>query len=118
MKRRMFLSTAGTVGAVGAVSGATVVSSAFTSISTSVSLAEFSRSTKTALDNFAAQLTQNIKELDLPKDLAESIALPVRIIKKNFEKDNHSVVYKNKTGKYVSLTIKKGVETIRISDTL
>ena len=118
MKRRIFLSTAGTIGIAGAASSASIVSTAYTSLSTSVSLKEFSPTAKTALDNFNAGLAQNIQELGLKKELASNIAMPVRIIKKQLNGSKDSIIYKNKAGNYVSLSVKDGVETIRISNSL
>ena len=118
MKRRIFLSTTGTVGIAGAASGASLVSSIFTSISANVSLAEFSADTKKVLDHFVSELALNIHELGLNKADIASIARPVRIIKKEFNNDSHRIVYVNKAGSYIDLSIKNGLEQIRISNTL
>ncbi len=118
MKRRVFLSTTGALGIAGAASGASVVSSVYTSLSTNVSLAEFSPATKTILDHFVSELTLNGEEHGLKQDHIASIAMPVRIIKKEFNNKNQRIVYKNKAGNYVALSIKNGEKVIQISENL
>ena len=118
MKRRTFISTTGKIGLAGSVLSAPVASAAFTSLSIGVSLEEFSPVTKTTLDNFISELSLNIQELGLKKDLAASIAMPIRIIKKSFKNNNHRIIYKNKSGQYISLKVQNGVETIHISNTM
>lgn len=119
MKRRMFLSSAGMVGIVGAASGgAPILSSAYSSISKNVSLADFSTDSKKVLDGFVKGLTDNFASFDQGTQLVNRIAMPVRIISTNFKKNNHRIVYKNQVGDYVTLTMKNGVESIHISDKL
>ncbi len=119
MKRRMFLSSASTVGIVGAASGGvSIISSAFTSISKSVSLAEFSPITKKVLNKFVTELSTNFQELGLDVNLANRLAMPVRIISTDFKSQNHRVVYKSETENYISLEMKNGVQKIHISDKL
>lgn len=116
MKRRAFLTTSGTVGVFGAVSATSVASSVFNSINTSVLLEEFDTETRAALDNFLAKTTENIQSLELDEKLAKQIVMPVRIISKDAK--NQSIVYKNKQGAYVSLSVNDGVETVSITSSL
>lgn len=110
MKRRLFLSAAGAVGIMGAVSGSTLVSTSYSSLNTNVLLSDFSETSTTILDKFVADLTSNIQSLEIEKALVNRIAMPVHIVKNN----KQGVVYKNKCGDYVSLHQIKGEATIRI----
>ena len=118
MKRRIFLSTASTVGIVGAVSSASLVSSAYSSISTGVLLQEFGSATRSALDNFVANVKANIEHLGLDEKLVEQIAMPTQIISNNSTGSNQHITYKNKSGQYISLSITDGVERAVVSTTL
>lgn len=118
MKRRTFLSATGTFGIVGAASGASVVSSVYTSLSEHVSLKEFSSETKIVLDHFLSELVQNVEEHGVGEEHISSLAMPVRIIKKEFGENKHRIIYKNKAGNYVDLSVVKDLERIRITDNL
>jgi len=114
MKRRTFLTASSTFGIAGAVSGASVVSSVYTSINTSVLLEEFSPKAKDALDKFMAEAIQNTQALGLDEKLAASIVMPVHIISKKTLGHNQEIVYKNKSGQHISLSVVKGVAKINV----
>lgn len=118
MKRRIFLSTASTVGIVGAVSSASLVSSAYSSISTGVLLQEFGSATKSALDNFVSNVKANIKQLGLDEKLAEQITMPTQIISNTAIGSNQNITYKNKSGQYVQLSVTDGVDRVIVSASL
>ena len=104
MKRRTFLTAAGTVGIVGVASSATVVSSLYNNLSTSVLLEEFDTTSKKAFDKFLADIAENAKSLGIDATYSKSIAMPVQIISIDTKKSSQSIVYKNKVGQTVSLS--------------
>ncbi len=112
MKRRSFLSTAGTIGVVGTVSTASLANSAYTSLSTQASLAEFSKLHHSALTSFTANIQENLQGHELAHNLSSQIALPVRILKK----ESKAISYKNKAGQNVSLGFKNGLAQVRITN--
>ena len=114
MKRRTFLTTSSTVGIVGMVSGASVVSSTYNSISASLLLEEFPGYTRSILDNFSAEVKLNIQAHGLDERLTDHLVMPVRIIDKNSKGAQHSITYKNASGQRISLSMEKGEEIIRI----
>ena len=116
MKRRHFLATAGTVGIAGTVAAGSVVSSAYSSFSTSILLEEFEPEVKTVLDNFQAQMAMNVESMGLDQKHVAQNVLPTRIISKKSAKGVQTIVYKNKARKYVSLSTGKGVERIQVLD--
>jgi len=118
MKRRTFLTTSSTVGVASAVPGGFVASSIFSSINTSMLLKEFNSSTKSVLDKLMTDVKLNLKSMDLDEDLAKKIVMPVKIIKKKSSSGNHSILYKNKAGEFVSLSVSKGVQRIKISKSI
>lgn len=118
MKRRSFLVATGTVGIAGAVSGATVVSSAYSSISRSVLLEEFNSKSKNALDNFLAKVKLNVESLGLDAKFAEHIVMPVRIISNKIDAGHQKISYKNKSGNYISLSVIDGVERVEVQSKL
>ena len=117
MRRRVFLSATSTFGIAGVASGSSVVSSIYTRISEHVSLAEFSSSSKSILDHFISELTLNIREHDLKEDYIASVAIPIIIIKKDYNNGQERIVYKNKAGNFIELSMKNGREIIRITNT-
>ena len=118
MKRRIFLSAASTIGIAGAVSSASVVSSAYSSVSTSLLLEDFSPSTRIILDKFQANAVESCQELGLNAKHAKVLTTPVQIISKTTKGDDQHITFKNKAGEYVSLSIINGAEKIKISKTL
>jgi len=118
MKRRNFLTAAGTVGLMGTVSGSSLVSSAYSSINSHALMGEFSTATKSTLENFMADVALNIQSLGLDQKYAALIALPTKIVKKQSKGKNQSITYKNKSGNFISISINKGVEKVSISNTL
>ncbi len=114
MKRRNFLATAGTVGIATTVAGGTVVSSAYSSINATVLLQEFQPEVKAVYENFSSQVQVNKEDMGLDNDHAASIVLPTRIISQK----PSNIVYKNRSGQYVTLSVANGKERIRISNSL
>ncbi len=118
MKRRQFIATTGAVGIASVVSGTSVASSAFDSISSREALKEFTPETKGGLDKFATEVAQNIQDQGLDQKYANLITAPVRIISKNQKNGTQSIVYKNKAKEFVSLTVSKKETRIKISKSL
>lgn len=114
MKRRNFLATAGTVGIATTVAGGSVVSSAYSSINATVLLQEFQPAVKTAYDNFSSQVQLNQKDMGLSSEHASRTVLPTRII----SQEPQRIIYKNRSGQYVSLSVANGKERIQISNSL
>jgi len=118
MKRREFLATTGTVGIASTVSGASIVSSTYSSISNSILLKEFTPELRSAFDKFKSEALLNAEDLGLDKKYALNVAMPAQIISKKAVNGHQSIVYKNKSGRYVSLTVNNGAERINISEKL
>lgn len=118
MKRRTFLTASSTIGIVGAVSGSTVVSSVYTSMSTSVLLEEFDPATKGVYDKFIVDVKENIQDSEMDEKLANKVFTPVQIISKKTTGRNPQIVYKNKAGEYVRLSVINGNQKVEISKTL
>jgi len=112
MKRRTFLTATSTIGIVGVASGATVVNSVYNNISSSLLLEEFNTPSKKVLDKFICDVTENAESLGLDSSIFKKIAMPVKIVSNNSVKGNHNIVYKNKSGKTVSINIEKGQERV------
>lgn len=116
MKRRKFLSATGIAVAASTTSGMATVSTIYSEISSQVSLAEFPPSSRKGLNSFINNLEQNLSPNLDNSQLVKSLAMPVRIISQKQDSTGDHIVYKNKSGKYVKLSVKNGVETIIISD--
>ena len=110
MKRRSFLSAAGTIGVVSVAAGSTVVSSVYHDITTNQLLAEFDEASRKTLDKFIYDLEENSSELGLESSLARKIALPASITKKT----KNNIEYKNRLGSTISITEKGGIRKLRI----
>ena len=117
MRRRVFLSATSTIGIAGVASGGSVVSSIYTRISKHAILSEFSPISKSILDHFTSELALNVHEHELKEDYIASVAMPVRIIKKDYKNGLQRIVYKNKVGKFIELCMKDGRKIVRISNT-
>ena len=113
MKRRTFLTAAGTVGTIGVASSAASVTSLYSNINTSVLLAEFDTPTKSMLDKLVGDVTENALSLGLDSKIAKRLAMPVHIISKESSKGNQSIVYKNKAGQIISMSIKNNIEKVK-----
>lgn len=107
MKRRTFLTAASTVGIVGAASGATIATSVYNNLSLSVLLEEFDTPAKKVLDKFEADVIENAESHELDVNLAKRIVLPAQIISKDTKNGVQTMIYKNKCGHVVSLSISK-----------
>lgn len=110
MKRRTFLTAASTIGVVSVASSATVVSSLYNNLSTSVLLEEFDSPSKIVLDKFIADVNENVESLGLDSKYAKHLALPVQII----NKDKQNITYKNKAGQTISISTKNGKGKLRL----
>jgi hypothetical protein len=117
MKRRTFLTAAGTVGTIGVASSATSVTSLYNNINTSVLLAEFDTRSRSMLDKLISDVTENAKSLGLDSKIAKRLVMPVHIISKDSSKGNQSIVYKNKDGQVISLSIVNKIEKVTIQKT-
>lgn len=104
MKRRIFLSAAGTVGIVGVASSATVVSSVYNNLSVSALLEDFDTPSKKILDKFVSDVSENSESLGLDSKIAKRIAMPVQIIKNETVNGHQSLTFKNKAGQTISLS--------------
>ena len=113
MKRRTFLTAASTIGVVSVASSATVVSSVYNNLSTSVLLEEFDSPSQIVLDKFIADINENTESLGLSSKFAKRLAMPVQII--NNEKQN--IVYKNKAGQTISISTKNGKGKLKLLQT-
>lgn len=118
MKRRNFVATAGTIGVATAVSGATVASSTYSSISSGMLLKEFTPVSKNVLDRFSKEVRQNFIDLGMDEKLVKQMTVPVQIIRNKTKEGQESIVFKNKSGDYISLTCINGVDRIAVSKTL
>jgi hypothetical protein len=105
MKRRIFLAASGTVGIATVVSGSSVISSAYSSISSNMLIEEFPSATKSLLDQFVADVTQNVQSLGLDRQLIARITTPTRIISKKEKGKKQEVIFKNKSGQSISLIV-------------
>lgn len=115
MKRRNFLTATGTVGIVGVVSGSTVLSSAYNSISTSVALEEFKPATKDLLHQFIAEVKDNVQSLGLEENITNLVTMPIRIIRNDSESKDQKIVYKNQSGEYITMSVVNGRTKIEVS---
>ena len=115
MKRRTFVTLSSTMGMASAVSGASVVSSVYSNMNNSILLEEFNAPTKNVLDKFMDEVTQNIQSLGLDSKLVKDIVFPKRIIKKDSTIDGENIMYKNKAGNCISISVVKGKKQIKIS---
>jgi hypothetical protein len=116
MERRNFLSATSLVVATGFTFGLSAASSTFDDMSSYVSLNELSKPSKKVLDNFVNELEQNFGSHSDKDILVKRIAMPIRIINQSSKSGTEYVIYKNKAGQYVKLTLKDDVETIYISN--
>jgi D-arabinose 1-dehydrogenase-like Zn-dependent alcohol dehydrogenase len=114
MKRRTFLSATSTIGIVGVASSATLATSLYTNLSTSVLLEDFNETSKKVLDKFVSDISENAKVLGLDSDLAKRIAMPVHIFSNVSSKNSQSITYKNKNGQYILLTVENGSGHVKI----
>ncbi|MFT6335400.1 MAG: hypothetical protein ACI86M_001888 [Saprospiraceae bacterium] len=114
MKRRTFLTAAGTVGTIGIAASATSVTSLYNSINTTVLLADFDTSSKNMLDKLISDATENTLSLGLDSKIAKNLAMPVHVISKDSSKGNQSIVYKNKAGQIISMSIENNIEKVKI----
>ena len=110
MKRRTFLTAASTIGVVSVASSATVVSSVYKDISTKILLEEFDTSSKTVLDKFISDISENTASLGLDSKYAKRLAMPVQIIKKDLE----NITYKNKAGHTILISTKNGIGQLKL----
>ncbi|MFK7948226.1 MAG: hypothetical protein AB8G11_11580 [Saprospiraceae bacterium] len=117
MKRRFFLSATGVAVATGVTSGLSAASGSFNKMSAFVSLQEFSSKSKNVLDNFVNQLEQHMVDVPQKSQIIKNLAMPVRIITKESSHKEEKVVYTNKAGNYIKLSVKNGKETIHIYNT-
>lgn len=115
MKRRSFLNTSGTIGIASVVSGASVVSSVYSSVNTSVLLKEFNPSTRNVFDRFIEDVKLNGEVLGLDPKFTKKLVMPVQIIDNNSSFGNEKITYKNKSGEVVSISVINGIERIEIS---
>jgi hypothetical protein len=118
MKRRNFISTTGTAALIGATSSLSAASSIYNNLSSETALMEFSDSTKKGLDNFINELQFHFKDHSESQMLISQLSKPMRIISKQEGKENQAIVYKNKTGNYIKISIQKGKEVVQISNDL
>ena len=114
MKRRTFLTAASTVGIVGAASGATVVSSVYNNLSVNVLLEEFDTPSKKVLNKFVGSIAENVESLGLDSSLAKRLAMPRQIIENDIKDGHQNIIYKNKAGQTITISMIDGVGKIRI----
>ncbi|MEM9822030.1 MAG: hypothetical protein AAF985_13200 [Bacteroidota bacterium] len=114
MKRRIFLATSGTVGMASVVSGSTVISSVYSSINSSMLIDEFSAPVKKLFDQFVNDVTTNVQSLGLDEKWIKQISMPVHIVKKTDGKEQH-IVFKNKSGHSIGLSVGKKEGKIHIA---
>lgn len=112
MKRRSFLSAAGTVGTIGVATGATSITSLYSNINTSVLLSDFDMTSKAMLDKLINDAKENALSLGLDPKLSKRLAMPVHIISNDFSNGDQRIVYKNKAGLVISMSVDNDVEKI------
>jgi hypothetical protein len=110
MKRRTFLTAASTIGVVSVASSATVVSSVYNDISTNLLLSEFDSTSKSTLDKFISDISENTESLGLDFKYAKRLAMPVQIIKK----DSNTITYKNKAGHTILISTENGKGQLKL----
>ncbi len=108
MRRRNFIATSGTAVMVSAFTSLNATSSIYTSLSKSATLAEFPNEGINAIKKLTSELNRNLSNR---QDIIENLVTPIRIIKNQQKRDKLNMVYKNKAGDYVVLSVKKGKET-------
>ena len=108
MKRRIFLSTASTIGAIGAVSAESVFSSAYSNLTKRANIQEFSPEIKTVWDRFSTDICWHFQDLGIDSKYAEFVTSPIQIIYNESKK----VTFKNRSGEYVSLSILEDIDKI------
>ena len=113
MKRRTFLTAASTIGVVSVASSATVVSSVYNNLSTSVLLEEFDSSSIKILDKFVTDITENTELLGLDSKIAKRIAMPVQIISNK----KQNILYKNRDGQTISISTLNGKSCVKVLKT-
>ena len=116
MERRNFLSVTSLVVAIGFTFGLSAASSTFDDMSSYASLDEFSKSLKKVLDNFINELEQNFGSYSDKETLVKRIVIPTRMINQSSKSGTEYVIYKNKAGQYVKLTLEDDVKTIYMSN--
>lgn len=109
MKRRTFLTAAGTIGAVSIASSATVVSSVYNSLSSQILLEEFDAISKTALDKFIVDFNENSESLNLNLNIAKSLVMPVQVLTKT----KQELIYKSMSGETISISNKNGIGELK-----
>lgn len=117
MKRRFFLSATSVAVATGVTSSLSAASTSFNKMSSFVSLQEFPTKSKNVLDNFVAELSENLKEHPQKNQIIKSLAMPVRIVINESSRREEKIIYKNKSGDFIKLLVKNGKETIYVSKT-
>ena len=110
MKRRTFLSAAGTVGIIGAASATTVVSSVYTNLGTQAILEDFHPTAKIAFEKFMNDAIENTDGLGLNRKIAKNLARPVQIVRK----DKKDIIYKNGAGQQICISVKNGKSKLTI----
>ncbi|MEM9549484.1 MAG: hypothetical protein AAGA77_26170 [Bacteroidota bacterium] len=110
MKRRTFLTATATVGAIGAASGATVVSSMYNTINLNILLEEFDAPAKVLLEDLVSAVSENIQELDLDSNFAKKMAMPVQILSNNLTGKEKSISYRNKYNQTITLYTAKNAK--------
>ena len=110
MKRRTFLSAAGTVGIVGTASATSVVSSVYTTLGTQAVLEDFHPMAKIAYDKFLNDAIKNTEALGLHTKVAKNLVRPVQIVRK----DKNDIVYRNGYGQQICITVKNGKSKLTI----
>lgn len=118
MKRRTFLSAAGTLGIVGAASSTTLATAAYHGLSAQAALKEFTPLSKTTLDGFVKDLAQNLADYPYAKDLIHRTATPLLVMDKKITNKQHQIVYKNKAGQYITLTTSHKQQSVKITTDL
>jgi len=118
MKRRNFLSAAGTVGLVGTISGSTIISSTYSSVNSQMLLSEFSKATKKTFNKLITNVSANFKSLGLDGKFVDLIVQPTKIVSKKSLKGDQRITYLNGSGEFVSISIKQGKEHIKFSKSL
>ena len=117
MKRRLFLTTTGLTGVgIGsglAATGSMLFSNAPWRVFPNLSVKDIGH-----LDSFAKELATNYKSHNADLSLVKKVLAPSEIISKKESNSTYHLVYKNTSGKYVTIMKKKGQVIASIHDKL
>ena len=76
-------------------------------------LEEFDITTKTVLNKFISDVKINTASLGIDSNFAKSLTTPIQIMNKEVKKNMQNIVFKNKFGQKISISVVNDIETIK-----